>query len=388
MKIYKISVHPILLPFSSEFSHSLRKRYSVKNIIIQVVAQQGKIKGYGEGAPRSFVTGESQETVARSIYDFITLDNFPWDLSHVSQIWNFVDGLIHGKAHNAAVCALETALLDALGKSQGRNIIDYFPKDFLTNKVYYGAALPLAGKQRIVEICQLIKKMKVKKLKLKLGKDLSQNKEILEAVRSMFGEDCDIKVDINCVWDYDLAVNHVSLIKNYGIKVVEQPMKPNHPKTADVADLIQRTGAVLMADESACSLDDMKMIVREGTYKMINVRLSKCGGFRNSLKIIDYLRRNGISFQIGCHLGESGILSAAGRILCLLCRDAVYCDGSYDEFLLEKNVTVEDVSMGPGGEAHPLKGPGLGIEVSGKNLTQLSEGFNTLTISSPLSSSG
>jgi muconate cycloisomerase len=388
MKIDKISVHPILLPFSSEFSHSLRKRYSVKNIIIQVVAQQGKIKGYGEGAPRSFVTGESQETVARSIYDFITLDNFPWDLSHVSQIWNFVDGLIHGKAHNAAVCALETALLDALGKRQSRNIIDYFPKDFLTNKVYYGAALPLAGKQRIVEICQLIKKMKVKKLKLKLGKDLSQNKEILEAVRSMFGEDCDIKVDINCVWDYDLAVNHVSLIKNYGIKVVEQPMKPNHPKTADVADLIQRTGAVLMADESACSLEDIKKIAEDGYYKMINVRLSKCGGFRNSLKIIDYLRRNGISFQIGCHLGESGILSAAGRILCLLCRDAVYCDGSYDEFLLEKNVTVEDVSMGPGGEAHPLKGPGLGIEVSGKNLTQLSEGFNTLTISSPLSSSG
>ena len=388
MRIDNISVHPILLPFSSEFSHSLRKRYSVKNIIVQVVAQQGKIKGYGEGAPRSFVTGESQETAARSIYDFITLDNFPWELNHVSQIWNFVDGLIHGKVRNAAVCALETALLDALGKSQGRNVIDYFPKEFLTNKVYYGAALPLAGKQRIVEICQLIKKMKVKKLKLKLGKDLSQNKEILEAVRSMFGEDCDIKVDINCVWDYDLAFNHVSLIKNYGIKVVEQPMKPNHPKTADVADLIQRTGAVLMADESACSLEDMKKIAEDGYYKMINVRLSKCGGFRNSLKIIDYLRRNGISFQIGCHLGESGILSAAGRILCLLCRDAVYCDGSYDEFLLEKNVTVEDVSMGPGGEAHPLNGPGLGIEVSGKNLAQLSEGFNTLTISRPLSSSG
>jgi muconate cycloisomerase len=116
---------------------------------------------------------------------------------------------------------------------------------------------------------------------------------------------------------------------------------------------------------------------------MINVRLSKCGGFGNSLKIIEYLRCNKISFQIGCHLGESGILSAAGRILCLLCRDAVYCDGSYDEFLLEKNVTVEDVSMGPGGEADPLKGPGLGMEVSEKNLAELSEGFNSITVSRP-----
>ncbi len=383
MRIDHISIYPVILPFSSEFSHSLRKRNSVKNIIAEVVAEQGKIKGYGEGAPRSFVTGESQESAARSITRFIQLDNFPWKLNDVSQIWNFVDGLFHGKAYNAAICALETALLDALGKSQGRNIIDYFSKDFMTNKVYYGSALPLAGKQRIVEICQLIKKMKVKKLKLKMGKDLNQNKEILEAVRVVFGEDCDLKIDINCVWNYGLALKHLSLINNYKIKIIEQPMRPNDPEIADFAGLMQKAGAVLMADESACSLGDMEKIAEEGCYKMINVRLSKCGGFRNSLKIIDYLRRNGISFQIGCHLGESGILSAAGRILCLLCSDAVCCDGSYDEFLLEKNVTLEDVSMGPGGEADPLDGPGLGIEVSGKNLAGLSEGFNTITVSRP-----
>ena len=385
MRIDHICVYPVTLPFSVEFSHSLRKRYSVKNIIAEVVAEQGKIKGYGEGAPRSFVTGESRESAAQSIYRFIHLNNFPWELNHISQIGNFIDGLFHGKAHNAAICALETALLDALGKSQGKNIIDYFSKNFMTDKVYYGSALPLAGKERIVEICQLIKKMKVKKLKLKLGKDLSQNQEILEAVRMVFGENCDLKIDINCVWDYALAAKHLSLIKKYGIKVIEQPMRPNDPETADFAELMQKAGVILMADESACSLDDMKKIAREGTYKMINVRLSKCGGLRNSLKIIEYLRRNGISFQIGCHLGESGILSAAGRILCLLCSDAVYCDGSYDEFLLEKNVTVEDVSMGPGGEAYPLKGPGLGIEVSRKNLAALSKGFKTITVSRPRS---
>jgi len=90
--------------------------------------------------------------------------------------------------------------------------------------------------------------------------------------------------------------------------------------------------------------------------------------------MIDYLRRHRISFQIGCHLGESGILSAAGRILCLLCNDALYYDGSYDEHLLEKNVTLENVSFGSGGEASPLNGPGLGIEVGSQNLSSLSEG--------------
>ncbi len=383
MKIDQISIYPVILPFLAEFSHSLRKRSSVKNIIVEVVAEHGEIKGYGEGAPRSFVTGESQENTVHSIDRFIKLNNFPWELNDVSQIWNFIDNITSGKENNAAICALETALLDALGKSQGRNIIDYFPKDFITNKVYYGAAFPLADKQRIIEMCWLIKKMKIKKLKLKMGKDLSKNKEMLEAVRMVFGEDCDLKIDINGVWDHTLALKHVSLINNYGIKVIEQPMRPNDPETADFAGLMQKAGVVLMADESACSLSDMEKIAKEGYYKMVNVRLSKCGGFRNSFKIIDYLRRNGISFQIGCHMGESGILSAAGRVLCLLCSDAVYCDGSYDEFMLKENVTIQDVSFGLGGEAAPLDDPGLGIEVSGRNLARLSESPTTVSVSRP-----
>jgi L-Ala-D/L-Glu epimerase / N-acetyl-D-glutamate racemase len=373
MKIDKIIVHPVHLPFSFQFSHALRKRTSVKNIIVEVVAEKGAIKGYGEGAPRSFVTGESQQSSVLNIRRFVELDHFPWDLDDVSQIWNFIDSLKNVKSQNVATCALETALLDALGKNQKKNIIDYFSKEFLTDKIFYGAPLPIANKQKLIEICQLIKKMKIKRLKLKMGKDLFKNKEILETVHSVFGESCDLKVDINGVWNHSLALKHEYLIKKYRVKVVEQPMAPDSSELDDFARLMQEAGVILMADESACSLNDMEKISINNHYRMINVRLSKNGGFRNSLKIIEYLRRNGISFQIGCHLGESGILSAAGRILCLLCNDAVYYDGSYDEFLLKENISLENVSFGTGGEAYPLHGPGLGIEINDKNLSRLAE---------------
>jgi L-alanine-DL-glutamate epimerase-like enolase superfamily enzyme len=378
MKIDRIIVHHVNLPFSIRFSHALRKRSSVKNIIVEVAAEKGAIKGYGEGAPRSFVTGESQQSSAQNIRRFVNLDHFPWDLNDVSQIWDFIDSLKNEKSQNSATCALETALLDALGKYHKKNIIDYFSKDFITDKIYYGAPLPIADKQKIIEICQLIKKMKIKRLKLKMGKDLLKNKEIFEAVHYVFGEDYDLKIDINGVWNHSLALKHEYLIKKYRVKVVEQPMAPNSLELANFAKLIQKAGAILMADESACSLSDVEKILRIGHYQMINVRLSKNGGFRNSLRIIDYLRRNGTFFQIGCHLGESGILSAAGRILCLLCNDAMYYDGSYDEFLLEENVTLEHVSFGLGGEADPLDGHGLGIEVDSQNLARLSEGSPTV----------
>ena len=93
-------------------------------------------------------------------------------------------------------------------------------------------------------------------------------------------------------------------------------------------------------------IDDDKDVCRvicrdlkeEGYYNMINVKLYRIGGFRRSLRMIEGIRNGGLSFQIGCYLGESGVLSAAGRALSLLSSDAAYYDGSYDRFLLKENI--------------------------------------------------
>ena len=381
MQIDKVVIHPVKLPFSFDFSHSLRKRSYVNNIIVEIIAQNGEIIGYGEGAPRSYVTGESIESTAKSIRCFIQQDTFPRKLNDISQIWNFIDDITNGKEHNAAICALETSLLDALGKSQNRYIIEYFSKDFITDNVYYGAAIPLDNKKRIIEMCRLIKTLKINTLRLKFGKDLEQNKDILDTVHSMFTGDYDLRVDINCSWNSKLAFKHIPLLKKYRVKAIEQPMIPGNPDIAEFAGLMQNSGITLMADESACSFEDVEKIVTESYYKMINIRLSKCGGFRNSLKLIDYLRLNRVPFQIGCQLGESGVLSAAGRVLCLLCRDAAYYDGSYDEFLLKENVTFENVSFGEEGKAGPLNNPGLGVTVSPQRLKDISYNCNMISIS-------
>jgi len=383
MQIDKVTVYQVLLPFAFDFSHSLRKRSSAKNIIVEVVANNGEIKGYGESAPRTYVTGESQESATNNLCDFIKYDDFPWDLEDVSLIRDFVDHLPNGKEYNTAVCAIEMALLDALGKSQNRYIIEYFPKEFYTDSIYYGAAFPLSGKKSVLEICRLVKKLKIYKLKLKMGKDYEQNKAIIETVVAVFGDSCDLKVDINCAWDFELALKHIPLLKKHNVKVIEQPMPPGDPEIYPFARMMQAAGMVLMADESACVLTDMENILKNSSYRMINVRLSKCGGLRRSLKIIDFLRDNGLAFQIGCQLGESGLLSAAGRVLSLLCGDAVYFDGSYDEFLLKENITIENVSFGPEGMAGPLSGPGLGVKVNSQTLDCLSHKSTTKTILRP-----
>ena len=123
MRLDKIIVHPVNLPFSIQFSHALRKRSSAKNIIVEVVAEKGAIKGYGEGAPRSFVTGESQQSSAQSIRRFVNLDHFPWDLNDVSQIWDFIDSLKNEKSQN------QLRIKGSMDAAQTRGIVDWLDVD-------------------------------------------------------------------------------------------------------------------------------------------------------------------------------------------------------------------------------------------------------------------
>lgn len=373
MKINEINVFQLLLPFSGEFAHSVRKRNFVKNIIVEIIADQGKITGYGEGAPRSYVTGETQESAADGIRHLIEKYPFPWELNDIIQIWDFVDSLPDNKNYNSAICALETGLLGILARKRNESVTTYCPSDFCTDTIYYGAAIPLGSGKRVKEIYRLINEMKVKRLRLKMGKNLKENTDKIGTVKRMFGDDCDLRIDVNGVWNRELAFAHIPLIKRSKVKVIEQPMPPDDPDISEFADEMQKCGVIMMADELACTKSDVERIINDGHYKMINVRLSKCGGLRRSLDIIELIRSKGISFQIGCQLGESGILSAAGRVLCLLCRDAVYYDGSYDPFLLKENITTKDVSFGVGGKAGPLEGPGLGVEVNRNALERLSD---------------
>jgi L-alanine-DL-glutamate epimerase-like enolase superfamily enzyme len=383
IKIEKVNVYHVSIPFSGEFSHSRKKGFSAENTVVEVIVDHERIRGYGEGAPRDYVTGESQMSIASDIKKFVKRPTFPWHLETVSQIWAFIDDISYGKEHNAAVCAIETSLLDAFGRHQKKPIIDYFKKKFFTDTIQYGAAIPLSNNSRIDEICRLIKRLKIEQLRVKVGKDFQQNKNAIIKARQIFGDNCELRIDVNGAWDRNLALQHVDLIKDYNISVVEQPMAPRNPDIAALAEALEENHTLLMADESVCCPLDLEHIIQEGHYRMVNVRLSKCGGFRNSLKIIDLLRKNGLHFQVGCQLGESGLLSAAGRALGLLCRDARYYDGSYDAFLLKENLTTVDVLFGQGGKAGPLHGHGLGVSVSEEGLKRLSDGFPAVTISRP-----
>ncbi len=118
-----------------------------------------------------------------------------------------------------------------------------------------------------------------------------------------------------------------------------------------------------MLDESLCGYPDAVDAVERRTADILNVRLSKCGGIIPSLRIMEFAARSGVGVQLGCHPGESGLLSAAGRHLACQVRGIRYLEGSYDRHVLAQNLIAEDVTFRYGGRARPIAGPGLGVTV-------------------------
>jgi L-Ala-D/L-Glu epimerase len=380
MRIETINLYRITIPFYGHFSISHQERRSSTRIVVEVVGGQGEIKGYGEGLPVESVTGETPETVLRDVASLAGKEFFPKNLRGISQIWDFVERLPDGKEHNAAICGLEMALLDALGKEQKQSILAYLPQHLSTPSIQYGAAITLGDRARIEQLCTMIKNIGLKHLRIKMGSDFEQNKTALETVSEVFGSECEQRIDPNGVWDFELAMSHLPLLTKHRVKIIEEPMARTSQGFTEFVEAARARGLTLMACESAPTLHDVKAIIQEGHYKMFNVKLCRSGGFHRTLQIIDHLRGEKIPFQIGCTLGEAGLLSAAGRALGLVCSDAVTYDGSYDRFILKENITEKDVTFGPGGKAGPLDGHGLGVTVESEKLARLSDFKTSLLI--------
>ena len=118
-----------------------------------------------------------------------------------------------------------------------------------------------------------------------------------------------------------------------------------------------------MADESIVTIDDAKRLIDHNACDYFNLRLSKCGGIFRTLTIADLCAQEGMKIQLGCQVGETAILSAAGRHVAAYLPEVSFVEGSYGTLLLAEDISQEDITFGYGGEAQVVTGYGLGINI-------------------------
>ena len=383
MAIRTLELFHVAVPLRTKVKHASHERTLSDNLVARVRLGDGSV-GHGEGVPRPYVTGETIESA------FATLRGV--DLArHVGTPAGFeeavrtvgelrlveTEGDPRGMFGNAARCALELALLDAYGRAFGRSVGDAVRLcdapgvEFAARptRVRYSGAITAASRFREESSAWKLWLYGFHQVKLKVGVDGQDDPSRLKTVRSIVGRRIDLRIDANEAWPASQLRERVGPLLASRPSVLEQPVR--HGEVDALAELRPTLGLPVMLDESLCGYPDAERAVARGTADLFNVRLSKCGGIGPSLRIIGLARRSGLGAQLGCHPGETGLLSAAGRHLASNVRGLRFVEGSYDGHILERNLTDDDLTFGYGGWAPPLTGPGLGVRVDPEALEAL-----------------
>ncbi len=165
------------------------------------------------------------------------------------------------------------------------------------------------------------------------------------------------------------AVERIAELEPFGITSVEQPIP--HAEVDALRTIRSQIKTPIMLDESLCGKIDAERSIQNGWCDLFNIRLSKCGGFIPSLRLAQMAKKAGLGYQLGCMVGESAILSAAGRHFACSVKDIRYLEGSYDRHLVWVSLNQGDLSFGWGGWAPALPGIGLGFHFDSPGLEQV-----------------
>lgn len=339
--------------------HYLAERTHSENLVVKVVTDSGVV-GFGEGIARQYVTGETTATSLTFLRDHLIpkINGFHWNDPEdlLEKLRELISEPNRARAP-AACCALELAILDAAGKTWGQSVAQFLGGEEF--QLVYSAVIPMMNQPSFHRLLHVIREMHMSFVKIKVGND--QDLAVLSLVREILGHEVDLRVDANGAWSAEEAEQRIDAMMAYGITAVEQPVsKEDLIGLKRVADQV---GIPVIADESLCFERDAKDLASLQACKVFNLRLSKCGGILAAARMHQIGQEQGIAAQLGCQVGETGILSAAGRQFALS-RKLLYLEGSYSNYILKEDIVNEPVEFGPGGVARPLAGYGLGISIN------------------------
>src|SRR5262249_39113583 len=232
---------------------------------------------------------------------------------------------------NAARCAVELALLDAYGRHFRQPLSKV--TELLAPEIYqpqpwvrYSGAISTNKWLKLRLSAWITWAYGFRQVKVKVGMAGHDDVSRLRVLRSRLGRKIDIRVDANEAWSPAEAAQRVAELAPFQVSSFEQPVA--HADVACLREVRKETGAAVMLDESLCSAVDAGRAVDEGTCDLFNLRLSKCGGFIPTLRLAQFARAHGLGYQLGCQVGETVVLSAAGRHFAATVGGLRYLEGS------------------------------------------------------------
>ncbi len=183
-------------------------------------------------------------------------------------------------------------------------------------------------------------------LKVKVGSD--HDVETLKVIREVF--DGPVLVDANEAWTPSEAPDRIRALAPFRLTMIEQPLK--RADWRHMRELRELGVAPIFADESCERPDDVLRL--NGFVDGVNIKLNKCGGMREALRMIGMARMLGMKVMLGCFVSSSLAIAPALTIAALV--DYADLDGA----LLLGNDPYPGIICSRGVLAMPDK-PGFGL---------------------------
>ena len=353
MKIANVRLGRISVPLRTPFKTALRSVNSVEDVIVEIHTDCGAV-GYGEAPPTGAITGDTTGAIIGAIQDHIAKTIVGRDVDEFEPLLQSVQKCIVG--NSSAKAAVDMALWDLYG--QLYRIPVYKLLGGGRKQIVTDITISVNDPDTMASDARKAVARGYDCLKMKVGVNPELDVARLAAVRNAVGKDIVIRIDANQAWTPKQAVKLLNRMQEQGldIELVEQPVAAHD--FAGLKYVTERSYVPVLADEAVFSPENAMTILQMGAADLINIKLMKCGGIYNALKIASAAQVFGVECMIGCMLEAKISVNAAVHLACakniitrvdldgpVLCSEDPILGGAVFD---EKTITVSDE-------------PGLGI---------------------------
>lgn len=301
----KVEFHTIYLKKRFPLRISRGEITGGENLFVSVT--EGALSGWGEMAP------SATEGAASVAEGHAQLEAF---------CAGGLDGAIHdiwARAHAGGVgacvlAALDMALWDLRAKQAGMPLhrLLGLARRGVVSSLTVGINPPDVVRERV----PLLLARGARALKIKLG-----STEGIEADKAMFaavheaaaGSGAVLRVDANGGWSLSDARHMMDWLAAKGVEYIEQPLVEGAED--QLPELFKTRALPIFVDESCRFARDIPHFAQ--CVDGVNLKLMKCGGITEALRIVATARAHGLKTMIGC-MGESSVAIAAGASLSAL----------------------------------------------------------------------
>lgn len=299
MKITNITVKQVEIPLIEPFRISLGVITSSKEALVEIETDEG-LCGYGEGAPGVLITGENLPGTVASIQemakDLIGVN--PMDIEKI--YWLMDRAAAHAPCGKTAI---DIACHDLMGKITGLPLYKLLGgyQDTVDTDMTVGIGLP----EDMAEKAKMHVSHGFDTIKTKVGTGFAEDVKRIQMIREAVGESVKIRIDANQAWSGKEAVRMLEALAQFQIELVEQPVKAYDLE--GLAFVTKHSPIPVMADESVFTSKDALEVIRRHAVDYVNIKLMKCGGIREALKINAICEAAGVECMLGCMSEESNI---------------------------------------------------------------------------------